>query len=210
LPVATILVLTDAYHSEGKIKYIGLSEVTAATLKRAAKVHHVAALQIEYSPWVLDIEQSVKGNPPIFDVCKELGTAIVAYSPLGRGFLTGTIKSPEDVQNDWRATVPRFQKEFFDKNMELVHKFKDMAEKKGLTASQLVLAWLMRQGEQVHVLFGTRSAARIKENLFAVTVVLSDDEDKTLRALSEQAQNIGVRYPDAFKEMMLGETPELK
>lgn len=198
------------YDSEGKIKYIGLSEVTANTLKRAAKIHHIAALQIEYSPWFLDIERGVNGNPPILDTCKELGTAIVAYSPLGRGFLTGTIKSPEDVQNDWRAAVPRFQKEFFDKNMELTNKFKDLAEKKGLTASQLVLAWLMRQDEQIHVLFGTRSAARLKENLLAVTVQLNDEEDKTLRALSEQAQNIGERFPEAFTEMMKGETPSLQ
>lgn len=210
MPVARDLDLTDAHPREGKIKYIGLSEVTATTLKRAAKVHHIAALQIEYSPWVLDIERSINGNPPIFDTCKELGTAIVAYSPLGRGFLTGTIKSPEDVQNDWRASVPRFQKEFFDKNMELTNKFKDLAEKKGLTASQLVLAWLMRQGEQIHVLFGTRSAARLKENLFAVTVELNDEEDKTLRALCEQTQNIGERFPHIFTDMMKGETPELK
>ncbi|KEF63382.1 alcohol dehydrogenase [Exophiala aquamarina CBS 119918] len=209
-PIEQTLKAMVELKNEGKIKYIGLSEVTVTTLKRAAKVHHIAALQIEYSPWVLDIERSVNGNPPIFNTCKELGTAIVAYSPLGRGFLTGTIKSPEDVQNDWRASVPRFQKEFFDKNMELTNKFKALAEKKGLTASQLVLAWLMRQGELVHVLFGTRSAARLRENLFAVTVELSDEEDKTLRALSEQAQNIGERFPDVFADMMKGETPELK
>ena len=168
-------------------------------------------MQIEYSPWVLDIERGVKGNPPLLDTCKELGTAIVAYSPLGRGFLTGTIKSPEDVQGDWRASLPRFQKEFFERNMALTTKFKELADKKGLSASQLVLAWLMRQGEQIHVLFGTRSAERMKENLFAVTVQLSDEEDKTLRALSEQTQNLGERYPEPIAAVMLNsDTPELQ
>jgi aryl-alcohol dehydrogenase-like predicted oxidoreductase len=143
---------------EGKVKYIGLSEISSDTLRRAHKVHPstshflpeidiVTAVQVEYSPWALDIE-----NPQIalLKTCRELGVAIVAYSPLGRGFLTGQIKSRDDfADDDFRKISPRFSEENFHKNLELVHSLKKIAEKKGCTAGQLSLAWLLAQGDDV-------------------------------------------------------------
>lgn len=145
--------------NEGKVKYIGLSEISSDTLRRAHKVHPsispflpeidllVTAVQVEYSPWALDIE-----NPQIalLKTCRELGVAIVAYSPLGRGFLTGQIKSRDDfAEDDFRKISPRFSEENFHKNLELVHSLKKIAEKKGCTAGQLSLAWLLAQGDDV-------------------------------------------------------------
>jgi len=146
----------------------------------------------------------------VLDTCKELGVAVVAYSPLGRGFLTGSIKSPADVAGDWRASLPRFQPENFDKNLELVQKIEKIAHGKGLTPSQLVLAWLAKQWEGVHPLFGTKSVERVKENLKALTVDISEDENKAIRKACEDCVITGDRYPEAMKAMQLGETPELK
>lgn len=194
-------------NSEGKIKHIGLSEVTASTLRRAHAVHPITALQIEYSPWALEIES---GKPSVLDTCKELGIALVAYSPLGRGFLTGSIKSPADVAGDWRAMLPRFSPENFDKNFDLVRKIEEIAAKKGVTSSQLVLAFLMKQWEGVHPLFGTRSVERAKENLAALSVDLSDEEAKAVRKACDDCVITGSRYPEGAGFMMLGDTPELK
>ncbi|KIX01278.1 uncharacterized protein Z518_09003 [Rhinocladiella mackenziei CBS 650.93] len=201
----TVKALADL-KNEGKIKYLGLSEVSASTLRRAHAVHPISALQIEYSPWSLDIET---GSHSVLDTCKELGIAIVAYSPLGRGFLTGRIKSPADVAGDWRSTVPRFQPENFDKNLELVRKLEEIAGQKDLTSSQLVLAWLLKQWEGVHPLVDTRSVERVKENMYALTVKLSDEEDKAIRQACEACIISGARYPDAMADFQLGETPEL-
>ena len=134
---------------------------------------------------------------------------MVAYSPLGRGFLTGSIKSPADVAGDWRAQLPRFQPDTFDKNLELVTKIQEIAAKKNIKASQLVLAWLSKQWEGVHPLPGTRSVDRVKENLGALGVELSDEEDRAIRKACEECTVIGGRYPDAMKDMQHGETPEL-
>ena len=149
---------------EGKVKYIGLSEISSDTLRRAHKVHPstshhstsyflpkvnklVTAIQVEYSPWALDIETPQIG---LLKACRELGVAIVAYSPLGRGFLTGQIKSRDDfADDDIRKISPRFSEENFHKNLELVHSLKEIAEKKGCTPGQLSLAWLLAQGDDV-------------------------------------------------------------
>ncbi|EXJ74470.1 alcohol dehydrogenase [Cladophialophora psammophila CBS 110553] len=189
--------------NEGKIRYLGLSEVSATTLRRAHAVHPISALQIEYSPWALEIETN-----GVLQACKDLGVALVAYSPLGRGFLTGTIKSPADVQGDWRAMMPRFQPENFDKNIALVRQIEDLARHKGLSTSQLVLAWLRRQWDGVHLLPGTRSAERVKENLAALLVELTDEEDRAIRRACEECTVVGLRYPEAMAYMQLGETPE--
>lgn len=134
-------------YREGKIKYLGLSEISAATLRRACKVHHIDAVQIEYSPFTIDIEKN-----DLLATCRELGVATVAYSPLGRGFLTGQIKSYDDFEaNDFRRTVPRFSKENFPKNLKLVDGISELAKKKGCTPGQLTLAWLLAQGEDVSV-----------------------------------------------------------
>jgi aryl-alcohol dehydrogenase-like predicted oxidoreductase len=132
---------------EGKVGAIGLSEVSEATIRRAEKVHHIDAVQIEYSPFALDIESPQIG---ILKACRELGIAVVAYSPLGRGFLTGQIKSPDDFENgDFRKHAPRYNKENFYKNLELVAKLQDFAKKKGCTSGQLSLAWLLAQGDDI-------------------------------------------------------------
>lgn len=143
---------------EGKVKYLGLSEISSDTLRRAHKVHPsmlnllsvlivVTAVQIEYSPWALDIEDPQIG---LLETCRELGVTVVAYSPLGRGFLTGQIKSRDDLaDDDFRKMSPRFSEENFNKNLELVHSLVQIAKKKGCTPSQLSLAWLLAQGNDV-------------------------------------------------------------
>lgn len=129
---------------EGKIKYLGLSECSSESLRRACKVHHIDAVQIEYSPFSLDIESEQIG---LLKTCRELGVAVVAYSPIGRGMITGAIKSPDDFEDgDFRKMAPRFSKENFPKNLELVDGMKKLADKKGCTPSQLTLAWLLAQG----------------------------------------------------------------
>ncbi|OAL17547.1 hypothetical protein AYO22_11582 [Fonsecaea multimorphosa] len=191
---------------EGKIRHLGLSEVTASTLRRAHAVHPISALQIEYSPWALEIETN-----GVLDACKELGVAVVAYSPLGRGFLTGTIKSAADVQGDFRALLPRFRPENFDKNLVLVRKLEEIAAKKRVSTSQLVLAWLKRQWPRgIHLLPGTRSVERVKENLGALFVEVDDDEDRAIRKACEDCTVVGMRYPEAMASFQVGETPELK
>jgi aryl-alcohol dehydrogenase-like predicted oxidoreductase len=131
----------------GKIGAIGLSEISAATLRRAHKVHPIAALQVEYSPFALDIE-----NPEIdvLKTCRELGVSVIAYSPLGRGFLTGQITSPDDFEDgDFRKHAPRYNKENFPKNLKLVHALEAIAKEKGCTTGQLALAWLLQQGDDI-------------------------------------------------------------
>jgi aryl-alcohol dehydrogenase-like predicted oxidoreductase len=132
---------------EGKIGAIGLSEVSAATLRRAHKVHPISAIQVEYSPFAMDIEDS---NIGLLDLCRELGIAIIAYSPLGRGFLTGQITSPDDFEDgDFRKNAPRYSKENFPKNLELVSSLEKVAKTKGCTSGQLTLAWLLGQGDDI-------------------------------------------------------------
>jgi aryl-alcohol dehydrogenase-like predicted oxidoreductase len=130
---------------EGKIRYLGLSECSAETLRRACKVHHIAAVQVEYSPFSMDIEQN-----GLLAACRELGVAVVAYSPFSRGILSGKIKSHDDFEpEDRRRAMPRYSKENFSKNMELVHSITEIAKEKGATPGQLTLAWLMAQGEDI-------------------------------------------------------------
>jgi aryl-alcohol dehydrogenase-like predicted oxidoreductase len=132
---------------QGKISAIGLSEVSANTIRRAEKVHHIDAVQLEYSPFALDIESPEIG---ILKTCRELGITVVAYSPLGRGFLTGQIKSPADFEDgDFRKYAPRYSEENFPKNLKLVEKLQELASKKGCTSGQLSLAWLLAQGEDI-------------------------------------------------------------
>ena len=139
--------ISDEKCREGKIGAIGLSEVSAATIRRAEKVHHIDAVQLEYSPFALDIESPEIG---ILETCRELGIAVVAYSPLGRGFLTGQIKSPDDFEEgDFRIHAPRFNKENFPKNLKLVENLQEIAKKKGCTSGQLSLAWLLGQGDDI-------------------------------------------------------------
>jgi aryl-alcohol dehydrogenase-like predicted oxidoreductase len=175
---------------EGKVKALGLSEAAASTIRRASAVHPIAALQTEYSLWTRDVEDD------ILPACRELGIALVAYSPLGRGFLTGRFRAAEDLAaDDWRRNNPRFQGANFDHNLMLADRIRDFAAAKGCTPAQLALAWLLGQGPDIVPIPGTRSRARLEENAASVDIVLTAEERK---ALSEQLPDAaGTRYPEA-------------
>jgi len=178
---------------EGRVRYLGLSECSARTLRRAHKVHPIAACQLEYSMFSLDIERSEIG---LKEACDELGVAIVAFSPLGRGMFTGEIKSRSDLQEgDFRLVLPRFSEENFSKNFEVVKMIAQLAEKKGCTSGQLALAWLLRQGDNVIPLFGSRQFKHVEENLGALKVNLSDEEVREIREVVVNADIRGERYP---------------
>jgi aryl-alcohol dehydrogenase-like predicted oxidoreductase len=178
---------------EGKVRYIGLSEAAPDTLRRANAVHQITALQTEYSLWSRDPEDE------ILPTCRELGIGFVAYSPLGRGFLTGAIQSIDDLdEDDYRRFSPRFQGENFQRNLDLVTKISELAADKAVTPAQLGLAWVLAQGEDIVPIPGTKRRSRLEENAGAVDVVLSDDELREIAdALPEAA---GQRYPEAMMQ----------
>ncbi|KAL9088201.1 MAG: hypothetical protein Q9165_006328 [Trypethelium subeluteriae] len=190
---------------EGKIKYIGLSECSAESLRRASKIAHIDAVQVEYSPFSLEIESE---QIPILKTARELGTAIVAYSPIGRGMLSGKYRSPEDFpEGDFRRNAPRFSKENFPKNLKLVDEITEIANKKGCTASQITLAWLMAQGDDIFPIPGTTSLERLDENLGALHIKLTKEENQAIRKASESAEVAGGRYPEAFSHLLYNDTP---
>ncbi len=175
----------------GKVRHLGISEPSADSLRRAASVHQIAALQNEWSLWSRDIEGE------IVPLCRELGIAIVPYSPLGRGFLTGQIKTPEDLAEfDFRRGSPRFEGENFQRNLDLVAEIGRIAEDKGVTPAQLALAWLLAQGDDVVPIPGTKRAARVAENAGAADVELSPDDLARIDAVSPVGAAAGDRYPD--------------
>ncbi|KAJ2748160.1 hypothetical protein H4S06_005042 [Coemansia sp. BCRC 34490] len=175
---------------EGKVKYIGLSECTPEELRRAYKIHPIAAIQMEYSPLYNEIETN-----GIIDTCRELGVTLVAYSPLSRGFLTSQIRSYDDFsEDDWRRTNPRFKPENFGNNLKLVDAFESMAKKHGCTPGQLALAWLLAQEENMVIIPGTKKIKYLDENVAAGQIKLSDDELKELRSLVDSANIQGTRY----------------
>jgi aryl-alcohol dehydrogenase-like predicted oxidoreductase len=179
--------------NQGKIRGIGLSEVSATTLRKAQKVHPVTAVQSEYSLWSRDPEEE------ILQACKELGTGFVAYSPLGRGFLTGQIKKLEDLdEKDYRRFSPRFQGENFAKNFELVKRIELLAEKKNCTASQLALAWVMAQGDFIFPIPGTKQIKYLDENAGALKVQLTIDELEEIDDIAPKNIAAGLRYPENF------------
>jgi aryl-alcohol dehydrogenase-like predicted oxidoreductase len=173
----------------GKVRSLGLSEAAPSTIRRAHAVHPIAALQTEYSLWSRDPEGE------LLDTCRELGIAFVAYSPLGRGFLTGRYKTVDDLApDDWRRNNPRFQGENFKKNLDLVAKVEELARSKGCTPAQLALAWLLTRGEQVIPIPGSTRIERVAENAGATRVTLSAAD---VRALDAIAPNVaGERYPE--------------
>ena len=174
----------------GKVRGIGLSEVSSDTLRKAHAVHPISAVQTEYSLWSRDPEDD------IMNMCRELGIAFVAYSPLGRGFLTGQIKKFEDFEaNDYRRHSPRFQGENFEKNLTLVKKLDDMASKKGCTTSQLSLAWVMAQGDFIFPIPGTKRLKYLEENVGAVGLSVSPEELQELDAIAPRGVAAGLRYP---------------
>jgi aryl-alcohol dehydrogenase-like predicted oxidoreductase len=180
----------------GKIKYIGLSECSSDTLRRAYAVHPVACIQIEYSPFSLDIEREEIG---LLKTCRELGVAIVCYAPLGRGILTGQIKSPDDIEeNDFRKSIPRFSKENFPKNLQLVDQLTAFAKKKGCTITQLTLAWILAQGDDFIPIPGTSKIKNLEENVAAAQIKLSKEEIQEIREVCEKADVAGERFPKSM------------
>jgi aryl-alcohol dehydrogenase-like predicted oxidoreductase len=178
----------------GKIKYIGLSECSSNTLRRANAVHPIACVQIEYSPFSLDIERDEIG---LLKTCRELGVAIVCYSPLGRGLFSGQIKSPDDFEaDDFRKMIPRFSKENFPKNLKLVDELTAIANKKGCTPGQLTLAWILAQGDDFIIIPGTTKIKNLEENVGAAQIKLSKEEIKQIREACEKADVVGERYPE--------------
>ena len=176
---------------QGKVRWLGLSETSAATLRRAHAVHPITALQSEYSLWNRDPEDEV------LPVCNELGVGFVPFSPLGRGFLSGRFQSIDDLAaDDYRRSSPRFQGENFAKNLALVEKIKALAAQKHVTASQLALAWLIAQGEHIVPIPGTTSLARLEENLAAAEIGFSADELAAIEAIAPQGVAAGARYSE--------------
>ncbi|KAH7161089.1 aldo/keto reductase [Dactylonectria macrodidyma] len=181
---------------EGKIRHIGLSEVSSTTLHRACKIAPVAAVQAEYSPIVLDVEGPEGTN--LLDTCRELGVSIVAYSPLGRGLLTETFSNNEvglDKKDMRPAFFPRFQEQNREANVKLVNDFKALADKKGCTTSQLSLAWLLRQGEEIIPIPGTRKIKYLEDNWACLSFQLTDEEETEVRKLMETSHMVGNRLP---------------
>ncbi|WKA53124.1 aldo/keto reductase [Planococcus shixiaomingii] len=177
---------------EGKVRYLGLSEAGVTTIRKAAAVHPISALQTEYSLWSRDVEDE------ILPAVRELGIGFVPYSPLGRGFLTGQIKSFEDLaEDDYRRHSPRFQGENFQKNMDLVKKVEELASEKHCQPAQLALAWLLAQGEDIVPIPGTKRIKYLDENLGALDVELTQEDLDRINEIAPQGVAAGTRYPEA-------------
>ncbi|KAM0211374.1 hypothetical protein ACHAPA_005244 [Fusarium lateritium] len=192
---------------EGKIKLLGLSEVSAESLRRANKVHPISAVQMEYSPFALEIESP---QFKLLEVARELGVAVVAYSPLGRGMLSGTIRSREDFDSvDFRKHLPRFSEENFPKNLEISDTIAQIAKQKSVTPSQLCLSWLLANGDDIFPIPGTTRPERLEENLRALDVQLTQQEETSIRSVCENAQVLGERYPKASISSCFADSPAL-
>lgn len=181
---------------EGKVRALGLSEASAATIRRAHAIHPIAAVQSEYSLWSRDPEEDVLAT------CRELGVGFVPYSPLGRGFLTGAIRNTDDLAaDDFRRNLPRFQGENFDTNATLVAKLEALAKEKGVTAAQLALAWVLYQGDTIVPIPGARKLHHLEQNAAAADIVLSPQEIEELSAIIPLESVAGKRYTDASLAM---------
>lgn len=177
----------------GKVRYLGLSEASPQTLRRACAVHPITALQTEYSLWSRDPEDEILAT------CRELGIGFVPYSPLGRGFLTGQIKRFEDLaEDDYRRFSPRFQGENFQRNLELVKQIEEMAAEKGCRPSQLALAWVLAQGEDIVPIPGTKRIPYLEENIGALEVKLTADDLARIDAIAPKGSAAGTRYPESM------------
>jgi aryl-alcohol dehydrogenase-like predicted oxidoreductase len=182
---------------QGKVRFLGLSEAGSETLRRASRVHPIAALQSEYSLWSRDPEDDVLAT------CRELGIGFVAYSPLGRGFLTGQIKRFEDLAaDDYRRFSPRFQGENFERNLALVGRVEALAREKGCTPAQLALAWVLAQGDDVVPIPGTKRRARLEENAAAGDVLLTDHDLARIDELAPRGAAAGERYPAEYMRLV--------
>jgi aryl-alcohol dehydrogenase-like predicted oxidoreductase len=179
---------------EGKVRYLGLSEASAETIRRANAVHQITALQSEYSLWTRDVEDN-----DVLAACRDLGIGFVAYSPLGRGFLSGEIKKFDDLaEDDYRRNSPRFQGENFGKNLKLVEKVEEIAKEKGVAASQLALAWVLAQGQDVVPIPGTKRRQYLEQNAEAANIVLSQEDLAQIEDVFPKDAAAGLRYPEAM------------
>jgi len=182
---------------EGKVRFLGLSEAGPDTIRRAAAVHPITALQSEYSLWTRDHEGGA------LPVCRELGIGFVAYSPLGRGFLTATISTPDDLaEDDFRRTNPRFQEENFRKNLLLASRIRDMAGDKGCTPAQLALAWVLSRGEDIIPIPGTKRRTWLEENVAALDVTLTEEDRLRLESIAPRGVAAGERYGEAMMNVL--------
>jgi aryl-alcohol dehydrogenase-like predicted oxidoreductase len=190
-PIEDVIHVMAEYVKQGKVKALGLSEPSVETLRKAHAVHPISALQTEYSLWSTEPESG------LLDVCRELGITFVAYSPLGRGFLTGAIKKPEDLEEkDWRCTNPRFVGEAFTKNLELVKAIQDLAKQKICTPGQLALAWVLRKPNVVAIP-GTTKIDNLEDNMGALKVKLTDEDNAVIKKILDQIPVEGDRYAPA-------------
>ncbi|KAJ7759555.1 NADP-dependent oxidoreductase domain-containing protein [Mycena metata] len=209
VPIETTVAAMAELVKAGKVKHLGLSEVSASTLRRAHAVHPIAAVQVEYSPFTLDIEDP-KIN--LLNTARELGVKIVAFSPLGRGLLTGQYKSPDDFEDgDFRKTIPRYNATNFPSILKIADGLKAIGAKyNGATAGQVALAWLLAQGEDIIPIPGTKKIKYLEENLAAGALTLSAEDVEAVRDVAAKADAAqGERYPPGMAEMMFVETPAL-
>jgi aryl-alcohol dehydrogenase-like predicted oxidoreductase len=191
VPIEETVGAMAALVEAGKVRWLGLSEASPETIRRAHAVHPISALQSEYSLWTRDPEDGPLAT------CRELGIGFVAYSPLGRGFLTGRISSPEDLEEgDFRRNNPRFQGENFQRNLDLVARVREIADEKGRTPGQIALAWLLSRGEDVVPIPGTKRRRYLEENAEAVDVELTDEELERIEQAFPKGAAAGERYPD--------------
>jgi aryl-alcohol dehydrogenase-like predicted oxidoreductase len=193
----TVGAMAELVHS-GKVRALGLSEAGVDTLKRAQSVHPIAALQSEYSLWSRDVERN-----GILAACRQLGIGFVAYSPLGRGFLTGAIQKPSDLApDDWRHTNPRFQGEAFERNLQIATHVKNLAQRKGCSPAQLALAWVLAQGEDIVPIPGTKRVRYLEDNLGALDVTLTPDELTQINHLFPPGVAQGERYAESMMTLV--------
>ena len=184
---------------QGKVRFLGMSEAGADTIRRAHAVHPITALQSEYSLWTRDPEAE------ILSVCRELGIGFVPYSPLGRGFLTGKIKKPDDLpDDDYRKTTPRFQSENFQRNLDLVKRVEEIARDKRCTPAQLALAWVLAQGEDIVPIPGTKRRKYLQENIGALDVDLTSNDLEQIDEVAPKDAFAGSRYPEAMMKLLKG------
>lgn len=192
----TVGAMAELVHA-GKVRFLGLSEAAPATIRRAHKVHPIAALQTEYSLWSREPEEE------ILPTVRELGIAFVAYSPLGRGFLSGQIQKPEDLAaDDYRKNHPRYQGEAFAKNLKLVERVKELAQQKGCTAPQLALAWVLAQGKDILPIPGTKRRKYLEENAASASITLTAKEAAEIAAAVPETEVTGDRYTPAAMKMV--------
>ena len=199
VPIEETVGVMSRLIEEGKVRFLGLSEAAPATIRRAHRTHPISALQTEYSLWSRDPEDE------ILPTCRELGISFVAYSPLGRGFLSGKIQSLDDLTpGDWRRNMPRFQGDNFQKNLDLVRHVQEVAAAKGCTPSQAALAWVLARGEGMLPIPGTTSRAHLEENLAGLDVALTADDLARIDEIAPKGIAVGDRYPEMAMKVVNG------